>query len=922
MDIYDSYLSHLSVACNELLSRIQNQSYALDTYFLQSAIDHIFNDSQIDLLSVLPQSGINDSEDEYSQVVELIGTNSISVLESNTGIFEYFITSFCRHLERSSCTFPLKVVEDSVYMKLLADYVCFMMPVNDENPAIVTTKKIHPESTMRSSYSTPLNLLKETRLLQEALRRYALCPSSHSIRTLRTMTQSISPHFLTFICILVRSYCSLFVLKEIHVFVLAESEDFNFSQSKLQLQWNAPFADELFDFFLSLFTRWPPNPSFTNLFDVWVTWIRPWRYCGNDLQRVMPFILSNRRYYIELSDAFWRRKFSLSHTQDVENLTSYICILTSPDMLEVYEALEYNLEQNIFNLMNFLEESVDNLSLKMLKGEEKLGKASWFQRTFFCVEEELLLTEQKRTLEALEKLIMNAGKAVLDGDRHESQNFTFAPGTNRITTLTCNECRTNTENNSLSSFLPPSRKQVPDYYVDSATKLMYLTPLGRKQVARGTHRFDYSKCSKATPPIIASLRSGEVWWLSRLLYRISRAVNRTRFIQYLSQSYEDSTVTGFIARVVLDPEYPNVTVPAHSAIVAFQKPCLNLRYFACYRNLIPVSVGLLMDEFLDESSLDRLRAVHESDEQWKLRRMFIERHMADYPKNRLLCLAQIFCNMISLGCTYNQELMKTVKEMGSGLCEAPKGSKRTFERENVKMPAPKKSKFDLKSGTGISEDSPCALKRKSFMLIRAQLTVLEKGTEPLISLNQLTSRLKYKWELKNLENGKSALLVNDVTVLEGILPAWNDNDAKNFAAAAALASLSREDREVRAKGGKFESWKGNCGPANFYTSYVVDQLKLAVKVMPTNGTAFDKLESGLRIVRMPLRYVTERGTGWEQKISINALNVQLASAVLRKGECTKSREKERKEDLAALVIQRLSEFDFELIPSNSGYILS
>ncbi|KAL3998912.1 hypothetical protein ACH3XW_16980 [Acanthocheilonema viteae] len=328
-----------------------------------------------------------------------------------------------------------------------------------------------------------------------------------------------------------------------------------------------------------------------------------------------------------------------------------------------------------------------------------------------------------------------------------------------------------------------------------------------------------------------------------------------------------------------------------------------------------------MDEFLNVNSLDTLRAIHESDEQWKLRRMFLERHMANYPKNRLLCLAQIFCNMIALGCTYDQELMKTVREMGAGLCEVLKDRKRIFEQDSVKPSVSKKAKLELKSGSVINEDSPCALKRKSFMLIRAQLTVLGKDTEPLLSLNQLTSRLKYKWELKSVENGKSVLLVNDVIVLEGILPAWNDNDTKNFAAAAALASLSREDREVRAKGGKFELCKGDDGPSDFYMSYLVDQLKLAVKVMPTNGTSFDKLEGGLRAVRMPLRYIAERGTGWEQKISINALNVQLASAVLRKGECNRSREKERKENLANVVIQRLSDPDFELVSVNNGYIL-
>lgn len=77
------------------------------------------------------------------------------------------------------------------------------------------------------------------------------------------------------------------------------------------------------------------------------------------------------------------------------------------------------------------------------------------------------------------------------------------------------------------------------------------------------------------------------------------------------------------------------------------------------------------------------------------------------------------------------------------------------------------------------------------MLLKAQLSVLEKGVDPLKSLNQLTSRLKYKWEVKNTESGKSALLINGVIVLEGIFPSWNDNDAKNFIAAAALAALSR-----------------------------------------------------------------------------------------------------------------------------------
>lgn len=83
------------------------------------------------------------------------------LLESSSEFFQYFITSFCRHLERSSCMLPIKLVQDSVYMRLLADYVCFMMPVNDESSIAVTAKKIHHENTMKSSFSTPLNLFNE-----------------------------------------------------------------------------------------------------------------------------------------------------------------------------------------------------------------------------------------------------------------------------------------------------------------------------------------------------------------------------------------------------------------------------------------------------------------------------------------------------------------------------------------------------------------------------------------------------------------------------------------------------------------------------------------------------------------------------------------------------------------------------------------
>lgn len=100
------------------------------------------------------------------------------------------------------------------------------------------------------------------------------------------------------------------------------------------------------------------------------------------------------------------------------------------------------------------------------------------------------------------------------------------------------------------------------------------------------------------PPIFAPVRSDEVAWLSRVLYRISRRMNQLSVFQKLSRCYNNRSLLGFVARLLLDPEYPNVPVPADSREVIFQKPCLNLRYLARYRLLIPFAMFVLLSLLL------------------------------------------------------------------------------------------------------------------------------------------------------------------------------------------------------------------------------------------------------------------------------------------------------------------------------------
>lgn len=100
-------------------------------------------------------------------------------------------------------------------------------------------------------------------------------------------------------------------------------------------------------------------------------------------------------------------------------------------------------------------------------------------------EEESRLSEYRKTLEALERLIIDASKALSDSDCSESQT---------VETYAARKL-----SNSTGSYNSPFlRKQIPDYYVDSSTKLMYLTPLGRKQVKVILLSIFLTKCSVCT----------------------------------------------------------------------------------------------------------------------------------------------------------------------------------------------------------------------------------------------------------------------------------------------------------------------------------------------------------------------------------------------------------------------------------------
>lgn len=73
--------------------------------------------------------------------------------------------------------------------------------------------------------------------------------------------------------------------------------------------------------------------------EVWITWIRPWRYLQErteeDAERVQSFIDCNRRFYTDVTDVFFNRLFILDSPESVRALHNYLTVIVSEPLQKV-----------------------------------------------------------------------------------------------------------------------------------------------------------------------------------------------------------------------------------------------------------------------------------------------------------------------------------------------------------------------------------------------------------------------------------------------------------------------------------------------------------------------------------------------------------------------------------------------------------
>ena len=65
--------------------------------------------------------------------------------------------------------------------------------------------------------------------------------------------------------------------------------------------------------------------------------------------------------------------------------------------------------------------------------------------------------------------------------------------------------------------------------------------------------------------------------------------------------------------------------------------------------------------------VNEYRTAYEPKEHWDLKKEFLMTHRGHIPEDQLICLAQVYVNIVLLGCKYPAKVTEKVKMLSEGL---------------------------------------------------------------------------------------------------------------------------------------------------------------------------------------------------------------------------------------------------------------
>ncbi|KAL3114540.1 hypothetical protein niasHT_014347 [Heterodera trifolii] len=575
--------------CNILLAN--RSRYTSKEEFARTVLQTLFGDPSVDLLLLKPHFDSLHA-DALNRLNALIGFEStvFMTIYVNDALFDEFIELFSRHCIRSPAT--VKEATESVYMWLLADYLQYLLPIDEQKLNLLknSTWISAPFSSLpTSAVTSPRRLLRPEVLAQCA-------PLEHvSLRS--GAFKTLYPRLLQFVGTMLSHVASLsnwpsvaqfqvlrIILDHYLTFLFSETEDVEFASLKLLLLRKPLFVDILQNFLERLLRNWPLDESYCLLIEIWQTLIyhKLLNRCSDEKYKL--FVQMSSQYFVDLIETQIQRMLTTDTKNLVESpVLSYAKenIFRCEPILGFFERRNLPTIDYLRALCQKLEDYRNGIQRKLDATNRSRYRSvlAWLLQLLFSfaytapVNMHLLSAH----IADLRELIVQLSRRP-DWMRDSDLQNTFESTAGAI--------------NKSSNFSVLNPK-IPDHNTDRWTKMLFLTPHGRLEVVNRQAKFDYTKYSRQISDAFPSIGYWDIRPVANFLHQLSIRWTDAWLVRYLRQHGRDSVISRFASAALLSGPSPPRFVPVFSRYVPKHPPRLRLFKLGSTTNLIYVFLSIL-----------------------------------------------------------------------------------------------------------------------------------------------------------------------------------------------------------------------------------------------------------------------------------------------------------------------------------------
>ncbi|KAF8365327.1 hypothetical protein PRIPAC_83156 [Pristionchus pacificus] len=448
---------------------------------LEEVIRRTLLDPEIDLFCLPDVVNVQQGSISH-QMHQILGGNGLvlDAVWSDMRLASRLFSAVRIHADRS--TGP----RDGLMSRCIVEWIEKLLPLQ---------QSISSSSTLQSSLHSPLELF-----LPECTFLLSVPPEENDAASVRGV--HLAQQLITALCDAEQfpSVNRFFLLRQtfrqLHSYCLSDGADPQLASLRRGVHVRPSFSTDLYNLFYSCIVQCPSMQSFRELFSVWLTFVRPWRYCPST-GRISPNLAINSSSYPSTSSP---------SRMSLEDYSPYF------PFVHAHEKFYSVLFGKILKKLRELQITADTVRVVRTAIECSFKPGIKDALLYLGVDSGPPVTALLDTLYAMTRRA-NAPEEMDDDDYSA-----YSPYATSLTQMKNEVKQIIQDARNLFDYIPPMvndepqfsprRRLPPDSYVDETTGMRMLLPSGRRQVASGERSFDFSpSCAQTRTSLVEKVLS-------------------------------------------------------------------------------------------------------------------------------------------------------------------------------------------------------------------------------------------------------------------------------------------------------------------------------------------------------------------------------------------------------------------------------